>query len=140
MRSTGATTCTMVNRTSSIVPERRGIASAAVCGSHLVTATRRFILGCTRRSGNSTVIKQLGSRPELRIAKLYSEVSRFCCWWRASLLERADSHKLGGLLDHGSLLFGLELRVHRQRKDFRTDLFGDREITLLVAEVLVGLL
>jgi hypothetical protein len=38
MRSTGATTCTMVNRTSSIVPERCGIASAAVCGSHLVTA------------------------------------------------------------------------------------------------------
>jgi hypothetical protein len=48
--------------------------------------------------------------------------------------------ELQNALDDSDLITGLEVGIHRQRENFGSRLFGNREISLLVSEVRVGLL
>ena len=59
---------------------------------------------------------------------------------KTSLAKGTDGGKLLNLLDDSCLRRGLKLRIHGKREDFRSDFFGDREVTFLETKSFIGLL
>jgi hypothetical protein len=106
------------NRNETGDPFRRISPIVAAANDATQTPKNRELLPvCPKvRRGNGTIFHQVGSRPKFhRVEFLFHSPKlnggEHPCW-------RVDSEKLRGFFDYPSLLFGLELRVHGQRKDF----------------------